>query len=294
MNKTWILFGLSALFICVVLYSRISGVAGNAHDSERTSRAIQVRGSFEISNENQHVLDGLSGWFSMPLNIPERQQLIFKPAGVVSAYQVEGVDANVQFDFDIIAPFSRKRIDYSYSVDIFNAPQRQVHVADFEPYLSSNELIETSNQKVRVLARQLEGDSILQSARMTFEWVRRNIKSVSYRAEPASASFVLERGLGDCTDQAILSAALLRALNIPARIVTGYYIERTPVKLDSSMYHDWVEFYVDKKWVLSDSQKGNFDKNYDRYVVYRLSAASYQVSPRFGIHQQHNVAMKML
>jgi Transglutaminase-like superfamily len=75
------------------------------------------------------------------------------------------------------------------------------------------------------------------------------------RSEPAQISFASEvaRQLrGDCTEHALLSAALARSLGIPARVVHGAAL--LPVDGQWQAYgHAWIQTHEAGRWVLRDS-----------------------------------------
>jgi transglutaminase-like putative cysteine protease len=63
----------------------------------------------------------------------------------------------------------------------------------------------------------------------------------------ASAAEVIESGAGDCTEHAVLLAALARARGIPARVAIGLvYVDR------QFLYHMWSEVFVDGRWIPLD------------------------------------------
>lgn len=69
----------------------------------------------------------------------------------------------------------------------------------------------------------------------------------------ATASEVARSRRGDCTEHAVLLAALLRAAGIPSRAVTGLvYLDRFAGADDVFGYHMWVQAYVDGRWLELD------------------------------------------
>ena len=78
-------------------------------------------------------------------------------------------------------------------------------------------------------------------------FVANYITEPSYIHNFSFASTVAKSRSGDCTEYAVLSAALARALAIPARVVIGTII----VEDDSSVEaigHAWNEFWLDGHW----------------------------------------------
>ncbi len=69
----------------------------------------------------------------------------------------------------------------------------------------------------------------------------------------ASAAEVAESREGDCTEHAVLLAALLRACGIPSRVAIGLvYVEHA----GGFGYHMWTEAYLDGQWLPLDGIMG--------------------------------------
>jgi transglutaminase-like putative cysteine protease len=66
------------------------------------------------------------------------------------------------------------------------------------------------------------------------------------------ASTVAARREGDCTEHAVLLAALVRARKIPARVVLGIALLEGP-KAVLAVGHAWVEWHDGKQWLLADA-----------------------------------------
>lgn len=90
-------------------------------------------------------------------------------------------------------------------------------------------------------------------ARQMEEYVHDNLKKKNFSTALASAAEVAKSLQGDCTEHAVLLAAMLRARNIPSRIAVGLvYVE----KLSSFGGHMWTEAWLDGKWVPLDATLG--------------------------------------
>ena len=75
----------------------------------------------------------------------------------------------------------------------------------------------------------------------------------------ASAVEVADERKGDCTEYAVLTAALCRAAGIPARVVVGYvYIDYYNGKWNVFVPHAWTEVYIGDKWIGLDATKNRF------------------------------------
>lgn len=79
----------------------------------------------------------------------------------------------------------------------------------------------------------------------------------------ASALEVLKNRRGDCTEFAVLLAALARAQGIPTRVVTGMvYADRYAGTLRVFVPHAWVQSWVDGRWESYDAALRQFDSTH--------------------------------
>ena len=78
----------------------------------------------------------------------------------------------------------------------------------------------------------------------------------------ATASEVARNRQGDCSEHAVLLAALGRALGIPSRVVYGIVYVPTFETTDNVFgFHMWVQFLIGEKWVDFDPAQGESDCN---------------------------------
>ncbi len=79
-----------------------------------------------------------------------------------------------------------------------------------------------------------------------------------------SALEALNRRAGDCTESAVLLAALGRAAGIPTRVVSGLTYSREPIlgAANAFMPHSWVVAYVDGRWKSFDLALQRFDSSH--------------------------------
>jgi len=94
-----------------------------------------------------------------------------------------------------------------------------------------------------------EGDAH-ELRRMVHEFIKKKDLSVGM----ASASDVARTGEGDCTEHAMLLAAILRAQGIPTRVVTGLvYADKFLGRRGVFGYHMWTEAWFSRS---TDSKTG--------------------------------------
>lgn len=113
-------------------------------------------------------------------------------------------------------------------------------------------------------SRYMQSDALTPFARDTFAgregpglvgevaaWVHDRLSYVPEASSPTGGAVeTLEAGAGVCRDYAHLTAALLRALDVPARMVSVY-----APGLEPRDFHAVVEALVDERWVLVDATR---------------------------------------
>jgi transglutaminase-like putative cysteine protease len=131
------------------------------------------------------------------------------------------------------------------------------------------------------------------------DWLHANIEYRFGSGSPElSASDVLERGYGVCRDFAHLAVALCRALNLPARYVTGHLPDIGFVDPGSPMdFHAYCEVFLSGRWYTYDARfnvprigrvkvscgwdavDGAFATTYGAAQLSRFEVWAYQIEP---------------
>jgi len=118
-----------------------------------------------------------------------------------------------------------------------------------------NNLIQSDNAKIVAMARKAAGtqQDPWKVAVALEGYVSRLITKKDFSRAFATAAEVAENPAGDCTEHAVLLAALARARGIPARAAMGLVYMQGK---QSFGYHMWDEVYVDGRWVPIDATLG--------------------------------------
>lgn len=136
------------------------------------------------------------------------------------------------------------------------APKRRdklpVKGAQFAPYLASTDLAESTDPAIVAKTRAIVGKETdaWTAARKLVQWVYCEMTKVDSEPRPMSACEILRTMRGDCTEHAVLLAALAQAAGIPARMVVGLAYDQKAFH-----YHAWNELYVGR-WVEVDATWG--------------------------------------
>lgn len=126
-----------------------------------------------------------------------------------------------------------------------------------DEFLKSNFFINSADEKVQELALEATGTLTdpWQKAQAIERWVKSNMKAVAFTEAMATADHVARTRQGDCTEFAMLTAAMCRAQGVPSRTAIGlvYYTDPRP-KLG---YHMWTEVFVRGEWLGLDATLGH-------------------------------------
>lgn len=133
--------------------------------------------------------------------------------------------------------------------------------ADSEP----NAWLQSDAPAIRRLAARAVGGAHgdLQRMRRLRQFVSGYITGHGLDVGYASALEVLDSREGDCTEYAVLLAAMARAQRIPARVVSGMvYADRFAGNARQFIPHEWVQAWVDGRWQSFDAALRHFDSTH--------------------------------
>ena len=125
-----------------------------------------------------------------------------------------------------------------------------------------NDWLQSNAPEILKLAKQGAGDAKTQREQMQSleNFVRSFIRTKDLSVGYASALEVAKNPEGDCTEHAVLLAALGRALGIPTRVVDGLvYIDQYGGSEHVFVPHAWAQAYVDGSWRSFDAALHGFD-----------------------------------
>ena len=123
-------------------------------------------------------------------------------------------------------------------------------------YLKPTQFVQSDHKKIVELARRAvgrtkdAGEAIDKIEAFVADYIDDKNLSVGY----ASAVEVAQSRQGDCTEHAVLAAALCRAAGIPAQVVTGVaYVGEWRGVASGFGGHAWTQAYVGGKWIGLDA-----------------------------------------
>ncbi len=124
-----------------------------------------------------------------------------------------------------------------------------------ESDLAASTLIQCDDERIKKLAASIpaEADDTWQVCLRLEKWVHESIRSKNFAQGFATAADVARTLEGDCTEHAVLLAALCRARDVPARVATG--LVYSPID-QGFAFHMWNEVWVSDRWVPLDGTLG--------------------------------------
>lgn len=134
-------------------------------------------------------------------------------------------------------------------------------------YTQPSHRVDSNASEIKALAKKIvnAGDSDYEKIRKVHDWVAANIwyDWDTYRTgknNVAEASKVLVRKRAVCAGYANLTAALLRSLGIPTKVINGYALGASTTNTwndyavsGDTANHAWNEAYADGRWIILDT-----------------------------------------
>jgi hypothetical protein len=116
--------------------------------------------------------------------------------------------------------------------------------------LDASPWIQSADRRITELAATIPAGSPAQIATAAESLVREHVENRNFGHAMATAAEVAETRAGDCSEHALLLAAICRAHGIPTRVAIGLvYVPAT----QSFAYHMWNEAFVGQHWVTLDA-----------------------------------------
>ncbi len=123
-------------------------------------------------------------------------------------------------------------------------------------YTRANGMVTSDDSRVKSLTARAVGDAKTpwDKAVKIEHWVFENIRDKNFAVAFAPANEVARNLSGDCSEHAVLAAAMSRCAGIPSRVAVGLlYVDNERQHLKGFGYHVWHEVYVNQRWVALDS-----------------------------------------
>ena len=135
---------------------------------------------------------------------------------------------------------------------------------EFEETLTANAMINCDDPVVVAMAKEAKGDATMpyEIADRLRKYVTTAITDKNLDVGFATASEVCRNRAGDCSEHAVLLAALGRACGIPTRVATGLvYVPYFGGQDNVFGFHMWTQFRIGDRWVDFDAAQRESDCN---------------------------------
>ena len=159
--------------------------------------------------------------------------------------------------------FDPKAKSFELRVSARHGPDRNTspEPAPAKEFLESSYFINWDNDAVKGLAAKAVGQlpataSAWEKAVAIEAWVKANMKAFEFSQAMATADNVAKTLSGDCTEYAMLAAAMCRAVGIPSRTALGLVYAPGRDGHPYLAYHMWFEVYAGQQWVPLDATLG--------------------------------------
>ncbi len=153
--------------------------------------------------------------------------------------------------------------------------QRPILHKSLSKYLQKTLYVQSNDPEIISTANQIAGKikNAWETAIYLNQWVSQNIQA-NQSFLFASAREVLDMGMGDCTEHAVLLCAFTRSLGIPSKICFGIVYAK-----GGFWYHSWVEVFVGN-WVAMDPtlNQCNIDATHIKFTESDLTANSLELA----------------
>ncbi|HKB00673.1 MAG TPA: transglutaminase-like domain-containing protein [Gemmataceae bacterium] len=125
-------------------------------------------------------------------------------------------------------------------------------------FLRSNYFINSDDAEVKKLATRAVGRETdpWKKAQKIEGFVREFMRPADYTEAMAPADHVAKTRTGDCTEYAMLTAAMCRAAGVPSRTAIGLVYVNNLLGRPALAFHMWTEVHVNGQWLGLDATLG--------------------------------------
>ncbi|MEM1535657.1 MAG: transglutaminase domain-containing protein [Candidatus Pacearchaeota archaeon] len=264
MQKIKLIFKL--LFAFLILIS-ICATSGKAETSKTTEVEVRIFSTISSSSNVEAEL------FAFPRNTTTQQAFIeTTPKAKITEEKII-FELSRSESFEVIA-------NVTSTFNFIKIKKAPLLNAKFSTYLEATEYVDSNNVLIKSKAKQIENNvnsgNALELLHELAEYTRKSIHYSLAYSQPQKASWILENKIGVCSHYTTLFIAFCRALNIPARYVSGLAYEKEFVE------HAWAEVYLPEYgWIPYDITFGQYGWLDASHIVLKYSKDPTEPSVRY-------------
>lgn len=138
---------------------------------------------------------------------------------------------------------------------VIAAPSRN-NTRPASKFTESTRWLDTKNDTVRRMAVMGGGavSNPREKCKRLTSYVNSHLRLAAFSTSLQPASEVVKLRQGDCTEYAVLLAAMMRSQGVPARVAVGFAYVSNPASL---VPHMWTEAWIDGQWIPFDATLGS-------------------------------------
>lgn len=149
---------------------------------------------------------------------------------------------------------STRNTNITYAYIIATGKNKDYQQKPSEKEIKDTRLLQINNPLIMQHAKKIAilENPIHEAEQLVYQAIKTKTEGIPIIPAPA----VFEAKKGDCTEHAIATIALLRALRIPARAVVGMIAAKDYAgKKNVFVFHMWAEAFYNNTWVLVDATR---------------------------------------
>jgi Transglutaminase-like superfamily len=198
-----------------------------------------------------------------------KQQSIYLKSSIPDMHERSGITYRITFKGDalpkeLVIADDRQVIKGAdgHTFDLAITPKRRPDATGKETagddFLKSNYYLNSDDSEVKKLAREAAGSEKdpWKKAQKIESFVRHFMIVADYTEALAPADHVARTRTGDCTEFAMLTAAMCKAQEIPARTAIGLVYVNNLLGKPGLAFHMWTEVFVNGQWLGLDATLG--------------------------------------
>lgn len=251
--------------------------------------ALVLRFSVLMSNPGAHALQGQRLWMYLPVAQGLHGRVVRQDVDAPHAFVSDRLGHNiVEVRPDTLPGHGRRMV--RITVELGAGAAEAPYAGPPTQWLAPQVNMESDHPELLQVAQPLRRDTPQDTALNVYEWVASSLAYAGYLGEDLGALRALQTRRGDCTEYAALVVALCRACGVPARMVGGYFTQRSLAPRPTD-YHNWAEVWLDGRWRVADAQLRHWQTLEQHYIPFRYYWDS-EINP-VGLAHRYRVAGDM-
>lgn len=246
-------------------------IDGDRNECMCESSGLKIVRTGRIQAESRNTVKAVDGF------LPSFQRIDPDIAAAASKIKIEILDKNPKRPFEFMSAPYQKIVREKGRRYLILTPPNSSRKAETAPpeALRPSAYIQSDNAAIRKAAAALKVDNPVRTVAALCSKVHAHIAEPEH-GKYLSASEAFVSGKGDCTENAVLMAAMARSIGIPSRVMSGFLFNGYDFVL-----HSWTEVMIGGKWLAVDAAMNTMNLG-ARYIAVGASYGG-DMSPADGM-----------